>query len=267
MNVKNIIFLISLLLLSLLLTSCQDNAPIYKPAVAIKFFPLKVGNYWVYQSNDIDTKYNEIPGTASIDSFVVVKEQEILGKMAYVILRFNNNLLIDTLFLAKENNQLFRLHNGETDSIPELRRVWLKIGDLDLNTWNIFANITSDNNYRFEGKEIIAQKHITINGTRLDSSKISFGNDSITLLPIIFKDDRKFYFDFYFGDDNIKSNIEIITLKTEKFWLKNDIGIYLWRFDPFSSITRSDSLNKYNPGVEIKFPGWERKLLRYKATE
>lgn len=247
--------------------SCNDNPPIYTVPEPIKFFPLKVGNYWVYESYSLDERYKKISGTESIDSFSIVSRQFISGKMAFVILRFNNNKLIDTLFLVKENKQLFRFHNASEDSISGLGSGWLKIGDLNFKTWNIFADIRKDSNFVFENKQVVVNRHYTINGTILDLVKIPFQADSITVLPITYKDDRKFYFDFYFNDDTSKSNIEIITLKQERFWLKDSIGIIIWQFDPFKIITRSDSLNQYNPPKSVSFHGWKRQLLRYKAEE
>lgn len=246
------------------LLSCKENVPIYISPDTMKFFPLKVGNYWVYESYSIDDKYNRISGTESIDSLVVTAKISLLGSSCFVILRYNDGIFKDTLFLYIDKNQLFRLHNGETDSIPGLVSKFFKIGDLDLKEWNIYADIQSDSNFVFDSKKITATRHYAINGSVLDPVKVYFNNDSITLLPLVYKDDRMFSFDFYFNEDSNKSNIEIITQKTERFWLKSDVGIMIWQFDPFVILTRSDSVNNYNPGKYSRFPGWKKDLLRYK---
>lgn len=261
MKIKNI----SIILFTLLI-GCESNAPIYNPPETIKFFPLKVGNYWVYEFNLINEELKIVPGTNSIDSFVVVSKQTFFDKTAFIILRYNDNKLIDTLYLSKDKNQLFRLHNGLTDSIEGLGLVWFKIGDLDLNTWNIFADIAIDSNFVFENEKLIVNKHITINGSKLGLEKMQLFKDSVTLLPFVIKEDRKTYFDYNLYNDTVKTNIEILNLKNERLWINNDVGIYLWQLDPFSEIVR-DSSNRNNPIRKITFNGWKRQLIRYRAEE
>ncbi|MCX7737741.1 MAG: hypothetical protein N2319_13655, partial [Candidatus Kapabacteria bacterium] len=253
-----------LLILTIFQFGCDNNAPIYNPPEIIKFFPLKVGNYWVYEFNLIDEGLKTVPGSESIDSFVVVTKQTFIDKTAFIILRYNNNKLIDTFYLSKDKNQLFRLNNGLTDSIQSLGLAWFKIGDMDLNSWNIFADIAIDSNFVFENKKVIVNKHITINGTKLGFEKMQFHKDSITVLPFVIKEDRKTYFDYYLYNDTTKTNIEIINLKNERMWLNNNIGIYLWQLDPSSEIVR-DSSNRNNPLRKITFNGWKRQLIRYRA--
>lgn len=58
----------------LFLVSCSDDNS-NTPTTEQNFFPLTIGNYWVYENYQLDSAGNKITASKAIDSMVIVKQE------------------------------------------------------------------------------------------------------------------------------------------------------------------------------------------------
>lgn len=87
---KNLFVLLPLAIFSLMLASCEKEPVEHtQPESVLKYYPLSIGNYWVYQNYKIDSLGNEevFPWT---DSIVIEQDSMINGNTYYVLINYPN---------------------------------------------------------------------------------------------------------------------------------------------------------------------------------
>jgi len=93
------------------LASCSDSSTTNTPAVAdyYKGFD-KLGNYWVYQRNEIDTNGNIVTSVSATDSSWIAGIELYQGKSSSKIITMKNDagkISYDTMYVARNGDSLF----------------------------------------------------------------------------------------------------------------------------------------------------------------
>ncbi len=105
------IFLLSILLVSLFLSNCEQKETITPiETVPSNLFPLKVGNAWYYSGYEIDTSGAKIAGTDFSSSTTVISQTQFQGKNSFVVidsLKYPNKTEVDTLFVYLDGDNLY----------------------------------------------------------------------------------------------------------------------------------------------------------------
>ncbi len=261
---RNILFLV---LFSVIFISCNDNPTKTTHVDKNEFFPMKIGNYWIYKSYNVDASATIIDSTITIDSMVVTSSKLYENRTAFVLSYFKNNSLAKDYLFSSDIYGLYRISDSLSESIPDLKPTWFKIFDYLQKTWNIYGNYISDVPFEFNNYQTTVIKHWAINGNRnTDANPSTIDGKSVSAYFANYLADRRFSFKYFEAGYPAKANVEIIELHKEYFWLADNVGIVQWQFEPFNITTRSDStfcIYKDKPTIE-KFGGWKRELLRYK---
>ncbi|TAL69346.1 MAG: hypothetical protein EPN82_07325 [Bacteroidetes bacterium] len=134
-----------LLLLSIIIISCNSTIPPTVDSYMSEYFPSSIGNWWKYDNWVLDSngvRLNKI----SVDSVVVENSIFYEGKNAVVLVTYSrreDTTIKITNYLAIEGSKLFAYLNlkySDGDSIP-----WVKSADLSEFEWLIVEkNIKRD---------------------------------------------------------------------------------------------------------------------------
>ena len=89
------LFYLGLGLMTVYFTSCQKDGAEPEPDIqkAHNYFPLEIGNYWIYSNYEIDTLGNEKDMNKK-DSVIISRDTTIRGNQYYILegLKFPNNV-------------------------------------------------------------------------------------------------------------------------------------------------------------------------------
>ncbi len=86
------------------LSSCSDSTtPTPTPTPAKNFLPLKVGNYWLYSRQEVDTLTNDVSGPIVQDSAYVSDSLWYNNRAAFRILYARPDAMVDTTFFSKDS--------------------------------------------------------------------------------------------------------------------------------------------------------------------
>ncbi|MCS6965912.1 MAG: hypothetical protein NZ473_04000 [Candidatus Kapabacteria bacterium] len=109
------------------------------PTQPRNYFPLAVGNWWVYSGIRLDTSGAEMPGTEWRDSMVIVGQVTHAGRQSYVAVRYRVGGGIpdvpDTMLLATDGTRLYVF----IEEFPIFGPTgWVKVADYSASSWAIW---------------------------------------------------------------------------------------------------------------------------------
>lgn len=117
------------------------------PSTPPNYFPLKVGNWWVYTGVRLDTAGAEEPGTEWRDSTAVVAETTLQGRSGYVVVTYRSGSRedTDTAIVASEGGRLYVYWGADDgdDGIPRPTG-WVKVADPAMASWRLFDTTLTD---------------------------------------------------------------------------------------------------------------------------
>lgn len=143
--------LILFLFLPLLFGACTDNSTDSSvPRNANEFFPMKIGNYWIYEFEELDTLSNPI-GTKFIDSTVITGKMDMLGVMLYEFSTYRSGELIRTEHWAADNTHIWQLRGAQEDSIPGIQDTLFRIVKFNALDWNVYFFHSDSIDYVWDG--------------------------------------------------------------------------------------------------------------------
>lgn len=258
------------------------------------YFPLNVGNYWVFNTYFIDGYGNQIIDTIWIDSIAVVKSGDFYGKTAYQLIQYRNNIPWDTLYYYQEGKQIYRIESEKSTKISKMSKQWLKIADFNnwfkLQQWHTYDTIDYDHFIVFGSVFIFGRSENTINSSPVGQDSAIINNLKIQRIQFQFKNDNRvsFPYKFYYKemrdslvyDTLTNGDIIVDTLKIEKqvfdsvqvirtrlqfrrFWFSENIGIVQIQDDPYSEIWTSNPTTNQFPKRQDWFIGIKSVLIRY----
>lgn len=234
------------------------------------FIPLTIGNYWIYQSYELNQYGGIVNGTQTIDSLVLPEFHKINNFITYYFVRYRNGNLLDTLFFQEYDNQVFK-YSGKDLFTPNFAGDYLPIIKYDLRvdeSWNLLNKVIYDYPVNIDRKEYKGIYMYTINGTYVAQDSINLGNS--LYLSKIFSNKYDSKLEFKIGRKNYNPNgsyyydtLNYYQLHKYNEWyrvaegigftqLKRDAHRMNYTTEPSSTITGSESYN-----------GWESVLLRW----
>lgn len=127
---------ITVILIIFLFVACNEapidyNVPV-NPDLINDYFPLSIGNYWVYDYFEFDEDNEQYPNTIAIDSLVAVDTFDYFGQSGFILQHFRNNELIDSIKIISERDSIYYIIDS----------VYLKseyLNDIPLQVLNIRA--------------------------------------------------------------------------------------------------------------------------------
>lgn len=116
-------------------SGCSDEGA--TPQVPPNYFPMAIGNWWVYAGVELDTAGNELPALQWRDSLVVVAPMAIGGKQGYQVVTCRDSLPWDTTIMATEGGKLYVYFDGQLSAnIPlPAPRGWVLFADPTASAW------------------------------------------------------------------------------------------------------------------------------------
>lgn len=244
------------------LISCDEVHVAPKPA-PVDLLPLSIGNYWIFDTYDIDFNSNPISGTNKTDSIVVEsKDSNLLGKVAFYLVRYRDSEPFDTMIAAKDSKLIYILYDERNSGIPGLERQWFKIADLVNETWNIFFVEKNNFPYDFNGDIVLSTADFNLNCHRksADSVEIS-GMGMLYRMEFYINADNSIRFKYYFTGDEDSVTVERTQLKVHRFSFADKVGFLMLKDDPYNYKITAPSA--HYPGEMKGFGGTRSDMKRY----
>jgi len=140
----HLVLAISLPLAGLWLASCKSGTT--SPEQPGQLMPLAVGNYWVYDSYELDSNYKRT-GAESYDSLYVGPSMALAGRTAYPVFHYNRDDTgyenFDTLYYSVDaDGSLFQYMSLSGEfldiEVPTIPARWVKVTTSGSeSTWNV----------------------------------------------------------------------------------------------------------------------------------
>lgn len=245
---------------ALWLASCSDDKqPVNPPPATGDVFPLKTGNYYVYDVFHTDTAGVKIDSSRT-DSVVVGAAAAVEGKSCFALSIFKNRSeLVSGDFSAKESNAawLYTTLLPYTIELPDIAKLllpagrrWTKICDFSNATWKVFDTTVTDITIPAP-IPIIADATISITGTRGAKESVTTGGTTYTAQKSM----------LVYSVVGKTSGITATTFTfTHEFWIAEDVGIVKESVRGFNIPIPMFSVNQIVPGAQ-------RLLLRHNVVK
>lgn len=263
------LFLIPLLVATALVSSCEKAVEPDVPADECTLensLKLQTGNWWVYETWQLDANNNKIAGSDKIDSVVVDGTELRYGKTAYRVVTYttaDNGITWtqSTKYWAVEDGRLYAL---ASDIIPLycecLGQPWLLMADCSREQWPILDSVAEtslpavvDN----ELKTTLVRHDFDVHGSRLALETVSAGSTTVQAHPYVFHsgiaEDIIEPVDATFIDGGRHRAMQFQI----RLWLADNIGI--------AQMSRTVVVVTSGAGSQqtVAEPGGFRKLLRW----
>ncbi|MBI5326112.1 MAG: hypothetical protein HZB41_12710 [Ignavibacteriae bacterium] len=246
------------------LKSCDSNT--INNQNTENYFPINIGNYWIYNTYSLDSYKNKINGTEKRDSIIAERKLELEGKQAFQLTVYRDSFRYDTLFFSIESTKVFMLFDSIDINLPDFGKRWFLIADFSKTSdieWHIYDNIISNYQYNFLDSILLTTNHNTINGKLESGDFFQYNNKSYKSKLFQSRYDKRLYFNFKFPD-NISTNeveVNIVTQQNFHFTFAENIGLVGIKYDPYSTTTRTNPITSYN--TAITFEGKQSDLIKF----
>ena len=149
-------------IIAFLLVSCEDSGT-STISKTTHYLPLKVGNYWIYNTYEIDQNLKIIAGTQAIDSMVIVAEGNFYGRKSYKMVNFRNGSPVDTSYYYSDGLIVYEYFNYSSFFNFDYHKWQVCAGKLE----DDFAHLldTNINNFTFKAlkQQVIDTNEFTSN--------------------------------------------------------------------------------------------------------
>ncbi|TAL68830.1 MAG: hypothetical protein EPN82_09175 [Bacteroidetes bacterium] len=260
-----IIKYITLLLNLFFLTNCDDNTS--PPQDTINYYPLNNGNYWVYDSYDLDINNKKIIGTERRDSIIVNDIIEYEGKSAYQLQVFRNNILFDTLYFSQESSKVYMIFDENEIDVPGFNKKWFLIADfskINDTEWHIYDTILENYPFNFRDSTLFTTYHQTLNGKLESTENYQLNNKSYKSMLFQVRYDKRLYFMYKFPDDVSVKELEVnrITKRLLHFTFAENLGLVQIKYDPYETSFSTNPSTSFTLSAE--FNGRQSDLIYYR---
>ncbi|MFH1052688.1 MAG: hypothetical protein V1779_17340 [bacterium] len=261
-----ILIFIYLLILNFLI-SCENNSEPIDDSEN-KFFPLKIGNYWIYNSYEKDFNNNIISSTQTEDSVVIEFSENILGEIAFYFVKYRNGKVNDTLIFAYSGQNIYRLFDSNSIPIPNMIRTWFPVINFQTAkniTYNVYKKLI--NNYLYFEDNIVytANYWHTINGEYTYNDSIDFENSKLATKKFSNKYDSKLEYKKVRKLTETSYDTLLVNRLMkyyDKYQLVEGIGLFKLQRDSYTINTMTEPSSTFEKVEYVK--GFESLLKRYK---
>lgn len=260
MNMKKF-FVIALLLP--LLFSCEGTTENVEKARG--YFPLKVGNYWIFNYNELNENNISIPEKSRIDSFAISGSSFVFGKSAYLMVHFVHSAPADTLYFATDNDVLYQLFTQDYFDLPAFDTQWLAIADLKNSSWHLFDTTLKDYPQSFDNGTVYSTAQFTLNAKLNWLDTFGIDNNRLKFLAMGYqiKSDRMIFFDYKFPADLDFVKVETTRLQLFETYLADGVGFLRFKKVPYLQRTKTVPTTNSYSGKNEAFGGEIYELIRY----
>ncbi|MFC2131039.1 hypothetical protein ACFLSQ_06355 [Bacteroidota bacterium] len=270
---KNEILLITLLSLFILI-SCDDSAS-PMPGAENNYLPLKVGNYWIYNSFKKDMNNNIMYNTLAEDSVVIEWSENIMGVKAFFFVRYREGELLDTMTFANHKHFVYRLYDSTGTYVPSLEKTWFPIVDWDVQhkgQWNVFKKLFENYPYAYWDSIYYGEFRHTVNGEyeyidsidifgmKYLSKKYSNKYDSkyeVSMITKVNEQGGSYYYDTL--------HLTRLLKYYDKYQLAEGVGFFKIQKDSYIINTLTEPSSTLSNVIEVN--GEESLLNRYKLVK
>lgn len=242
----------------IILSSCGKDEPVAPPKEQI-LLPLTVGNYWIFESNQLDYSGRNIPNTQRFDTLIVVKK---LDNNIWEFLLSNDSIQTKEYYYSN-SKQIGYLFDPKMVGINIERKIWLKILDLERSSFHNFDTIISNYKYVFKNDTIMSKINIAINTYKMRADTGLIKNMRVKYFGYDTKIDRLISFKYKFPNDPDSIEITVAHLQNLKYDFAESIGFLNIRLEP--SQIKISTYPKYQSyqGETIQLTGWNSTLIDY----
>lgn len=242
------IIIFAILPLFIGLTSCSKDDDNDKSTNTHNYFPLKIGNYWIYNCYNTDSLGNKT-GEPFIDSVVVKEALQFEGKSCFMLLSFkSNSSKIDTAYWRQSSNQVFCFANSSSWYLPNdcvinhSLNQWALVADNDKTSWNLTDEISKNYSLKYDLQWTNIDTAVDL---RLLTNCVYSKEDTISAIPSKEYDILISAMSSNFAKDTISSaNFSIVAKNKE--WFAENIGLVKIERTPIvSSFNYTIAANSY----------------------
>jgi hypothetical protein len=259
---KTIKFILLALVASslLMLTNCsEDNNPSDNNGDTKSFYPMKVGNYWIYENNDLDIDGKYIDDTFTMDSIVITAVEEQYGKSSFKHVAYTKTDVNDTweydseTYFYSEGDKLYGSFDyiAPSDDLPlpiEFTPGWVLLADPTASaSWIIFEQEFVDQDFEFSGLNLVVNGDFTITGKKGKTKTHDNDGKPVTARETILS----YKFD---GTANYIIDFDLKFEIVGHLWYAEGIGLIEYTTDPTTISV---------PGFSFDIEGNESLLTRY----
>ncbi|GIV53974.1 MAG: hypothetical protein KatS3mg039_0492 [Candidatus Kapaibacterium sp.] len=197
---RSLVIVASTILMTSWFAACKSGTT--NPTTPPDYMPMSEGNYWVYESYDLDSTGNRT-GQATYDSVVVGAALQLSGRTASPFYHFYSDGSKDTLYFSKDADgnlwQYFTFEIGDLASSvsnpPTIPPRWVKVASVGSETsWTILDTTFTD--IQVQGQPITfnltvkvtiskaGTESVTVGGKSYTAQKFSWKTDLIPSLPL-----------------------------------------------------------------------------------
>lgn len=260
MNMKNnrkIYVLLSygiIISVMLLLFSCGTTVDT-PPEVKYKnFAPIEIGNYWVYDTYELNTGNQPIPETISRDSFVVVGKTTVREHETYELHKFVDSKIEDTLYWHKKGETFYYFMDDALIDVPDFRPQFMKMYVPGEEDWHVYDTIFFAHPVQFLGERVDStETQYTMNAKIIWSDSVEVSGIKRLGRNYQYKMDSRVLFSYYFDGDKIPTLVQRLHLQVYNFNFAENVGILFFE-KMASSINTSADTEKYS-GESVRLGG------------
>jgi hypothetical protein len=232
------------------------------------FFPMEIGNYWIYESYEKDINNNIIYSSLIEDSIVIEKSETVSGMTAYKFVKYSSEKAVDTILFSKNGNIIYRLFDTNSIDIPGLNSTWFPIADFNMTmngTWNIYKQLVNNFFVQDDGGSYSGTYRHAINGEFVYMDSIEFEKKKYLHKNFTNKYDSKLEYDKFRKLSESKfDTIKVTRLKKyfDSYEFLEGAGIFKIKRDSYAIFTSTEPSSTFEK-VEYE-KGFESYLKRYK---
>ncbi len=260
---------ILIIMIFIILIGC-DSGNAIDPNIKVfkNFMPLKIGNYWVYQTIEIDQSGKLLNFTKRLDSFVISSQKQMSiksdGKIAdysvYKLDLFSDGLFVNSRYYNNRAGILSVVYDKDNFIINDLSPTFAYLINQNELKWNAFKY--SNENYQFEFEKVTYKSlyDVTINSQVIYSDDMTVPAGTFNFNQYEELIDTRLLFDY---QDYINA---VRYYKIENIYrFSEGYGLIYWlqkptyeRYIPINSSPNFPSKITYINGVQ-------RELVRFKV--
>ncbi len=264
----------TLILASLALLSCEDGVE-PKDNGKEELLPLEIGNYWIYESYELNKNGNRINESVRIDSILITDRNASYESNPFRLVRFVEGVAKDTLLVTSDDKYLYLLRDSTNLDFKLMEATWFTIANKNVKPeeyWNIHNGLLVNFPYELNDTIFNSTYQYTINGRLEYQDSIQLEGIKRFRKNFFHKFDSRLFFDILEKKYNQDGSYYYDTLKYSKYlkyydyyWFAENVGCLRYKRPPYDEevITEpSSSLTK----IETR-NGRESVLIRHNVTK
>lgn len=219
-------------------SSCTEESTTTPTATTTVNLPMKAGNYWIYNTYELDSITSAKSGTPSIDSMYCVGEGTYNGKKSSMfitdVVQFPSPVQHDTSYFYSDGSKLYEWMDFSGFALPGVENfvaptTWALIADADATgSWTILNQTVPKVKLELNGSQVELDVTIKVNAQKGTTAQYTVAGSNRTAQ------------EYVVTTSITASSLEITTIKAHYFYIPN-YGLAEMKVEPakigFSGVT------------------------------